>query len=170
MVIPAGHDFRAVPKITQIHACEYDLANARLTDFPGIVHYLIDAIAATLTPRLGDGTERAIVITTVLDFEKRTRTITERESVMEGGKFADLGGVNHPFGFGAVQLIDVVEHLEFFTRSEDQIDSFHFRDFFGFELGVATSHHYPGIWILSQNPPHKFTAFAVRKISHRTRV
>src|SRR5690606_27157371 len=86
---------------------------------------------------------------------------------MEAGDLCNFGGVDHPLGLGSVQLIDKVEHSKFLGSPQYQVDPFHKSNFLGLELSITPRHHYPGVWILPQNPPHKFTAFAISEICDR---
>src|SRR5690554_4496389 len=159
-----------LPKITDIDTSQYDFANTGLPDLPGMLYDLFDRIAAAFTSGLRNSAKRTIVVAAILDFQKGTGPVSKRKSLIVGGNFTNFRGMNHSFGLGTVQLIDVIEHLKFFSGTQDQIHPFHLSNLGGLELGVASRDHHPGIWIFPQHPSDKLSAFPVRKIGDRTRI
>src|SRR5690625_450548 len=145
--------FKTMTKITQIHTGKYDFFHAHFSDRPRILQHLRNRIAPTFPPRLRNRTKRAVVITSILHFQKRSGPVSKRKSIVEGIDFIDLRDMDHLFTFGAIQLIDIIEHPKFFSCTQNQIDPLHFSDFFRLQLSITPRHHISGLLIYSETLP-----------------
>src|SRR5690625_5326751 len=76
--------------------------------------------------------------------------------------------MDHLFTFGAIQLIDIIEHPKFFSCTQNQIDPLHFSDFFRLQLSITPRHHNSVLRISTETPPYTLPAFPIRNISHST--
>ncbi len=139
------------PEVPDINPRKDDLLITFFHSLPGFSHRVGDVVVAAFSPRIGYGTEGAVIIASVLDFKEAAGPVAPGEGAVVVFDVGQPGGMDfsyRPF----FQPAQPSRDMKFFLRPQYQVNTFDVPDFAWFKLCIAPHHHYHGIRIVPHCP------------------